>query len=274
MTSSFLKSRRDSAFTLIELLVVIAIIAILAAILFPVFAQAKAAAKKTAAISNAKQLGLGMTMYMGDNDDVYVPYFTGYEPVSRTYTAPSTYWPQNISPYVSKAANATGQSTIDDLSKIFVDPAKPYVSQKTGSTWTTGNITSWGISDDIVDWYAPNGVAASFFPRSASVVVAPADAIMLTETWDYYSANHNLPGCSLARSYFDSYVSDTNNGATRFLDTPHNASYKRTAQANNEPDPKGFNVTVFCDGHAKAMNTGKLTHSGQYWSLGNNNQWP
>jgi prepilin-type N-terminal cleavage/methylation domain-containing protein/prepilin-type processing-associated H-X9-DG protein len=56
------------AFTLIELLVVIAIIAILAAILFPVFAQAKEAAKKTACLSNEKQLGIAAGMYMIDND--------------------------------------------------------------------------------------------------------------------------------------------------------------------------------------------------------------
>jgi prepilin-type N-terminal cleavage/methylation domain-containing protein len=59
------------AFTLIELLVVIAIIAILAAILFPVFAQAKEAAKKTATISNAKQLGTGFIMYGADADDQF-----------------------------------------------------------------------------------------------------------------------------------------------------------------------------------------------------------
>ncbi len=58
-------------FTLIELLVVIAIIAILAAILFPVFAQAKLAAKKTATINNMKNLGLAQQLYLGDSDDVF-----------------------------------------------------------------------------------------------------------------------------------------------------------------------------------------------------------
>ena len=62
---------KSRAFTLIELLVVIAIIAILAAILFPVFAQAKLAAKKTVVLSNTKQLGLGLIMYANDFDDIY-----------------------------------------------------------------------------------------------------------------------------------------------------------------------------------------------------------
>ena len=72
------------AFTLIELLVVIAIIAILAAILFPVFAQAKTAAKKTAYISNIKQCGTGVQIYLADYDDVW-PLAMGARPENGTW---------------------------------------------------------------------------------------------------------------------------------------------------------------------------------------------
>ena len=64
------RSTRQDAFTLIELLVVIAIIAILAAILFPVFAQAREKARQTACLSNMKQIGTGAMMYAQDYDEI------------------------------------------------------------------------------------------------------------------------------------------------------------------------------------------------------------
>jgi prepilin-type N-terminal cleavage/methylation domain-containing protein/prepilin-type processing-associated H-X9-DG protein len=68
------RRKRSRGFTLIELLVVIAIIAILASILFPVFAQARDAARKTTGLSNMRQIGMALTMYLNDNDERF--YFT------------------------------------------------------------------------------------------------------------------------------------------------------------------------------------------------------
>jgi prepilin-type N-terminal cleavage/methylation domain-containing protein/prepilin-type processing-associated H-X9-DG protein len=81
-------------FTLIELLVVIAIIAILAAILFPVFAQAKAAAKKTSDLSNVKQVALAQLMYSGDSDDMIVANGEGQVPKND--------WWQNLQPFTGQ----------------------------------------------------------------------------------------------------------------------------------------------------------------------------
>lgn len=90
---------KNKAFTLIELLVVIAIIAILAAILFPVFAQAKAAAKRTADMSNVKNITLGMLLYSGDTDDTAPCVFLG-----NWNTARGRYsmleWKDLILPYI------------------------------------------------------------------------------------------------------------------------------------------------------------------------------
>src|SRR2546429_6669246 len=88
-------SRRSSGFTLIELLVVIAIIAILAALLFPVFAQARAKARQTTCVSNLKQVGLAINMYLSDYDETF--------PWSTSGSQSGWTWYQSIDPYVKSA---------------------------------------------------------------------------------------------------------------------------------------------------------------------------
>lgn len=94
-------TQKRMGFTLIELLVVIAIIAILAAILFPVFAQARVAAKKAVAVSNARQLILGVTMYASDNDDMVPPRLRiGFGPPTGGDPSAAVTWETFTRPYI------------------------------------------------------------------------------------------------------------------------------------------------------------------------------
>lgn len=125
------------AFTLIELLVVIAIIAILAAILFPVFAQAKTAAKKTQGLSQSKQIGTALQIYLNDSDDVLPPY---------RFTSAT----QNINPFYLKlrAANDPRAATLESrggntIRAVFFNQLlAPYV--KNDQIWLSpGNGNGW-----------------------------------------------------------------------------------------------------------------------------------
>ena len=95
--------RKRPGFTLIELLVVIAIIAILAAILFPVFARAREKARQTSCLSNLKQIALGVLMYVGDYDETF-PRYGGYRSFAELSDPTGiTYWFAITEPYIKNS---------------------------------------------------------------------------------------------------------------------------------------------------------------------------
>ncbi len=134
-----LRTHKPRAFTLIELLVVIAIIAILAAILFPVFAQARESARQTSCLSNMKQIGVGLMMYEQDYDEQYPPSQIG------TGTAIVS-WPTLMFPYIKNeqvfvCPSATSAALIPDPKKIFGGTPRTYCG-KTRTAVSFGILTA------------------------------------------------------------------------------------------------------------------------------------
>lgn len=182
---SLIRNRR--AFTLIELLVVIAIIAILAAILFPVFSQAKLAAKKTQSISNIKQLGTGVMIYMTDNDDVY--------PMSE-YGSGGNYfsWASMVYPYVKNGGtyvSTTGLTVSAANAGLFHSPSNPFPEKNARGP---GEF-SYGVHFSVFVTNYDDGTVGTPNPAvQSSAIEAPADKIMMMEKGaNDSSSNWNYP---------------------------------------------------------------------------------
>lgn len=171
------------AFTLIELLVVIAIIAILAAILFPVFAQAKAAAKATSSLSNAKQLGLATIMYSGDVDDTMVSaarWNTSGDPIQFQDGTTCSPWSSLTIPYVKSGdlyADAQGPST-----PLWVN----------NRTIATSFVPQYGYNYTVLDpvtLTSDGSAIAGHAPISATGVVLPSETVLLASKWGFTEAS-------------------------------------------------------------------------------------
>ena len=125
-------SRVRKGFTLIELLVVIAIIAILASILFPVFGRAKEAGKQAVCVSNARQMGMGVQMYLGDYDDTF-PIHYAYNSVPPAGQPGHKGVEVLLAPYVGGHSGAAPSglpvTPKDPIFKCPMDAGGPYTSQ-------------------------------------------------------------------------------------------------------------------------------------------------
>ncbi len=166
-------ARPRRGFTLIELLVVIAIIAILAAILFPVFAQAREKARAITCVSNEKQIGLAILQYAQDSDEVY--------PVGcdRTWTQA---WPTTVQPYIK----SLDVFFCPDDSNHLVNANFAALGSPLGESYSANGyfqVPSWpptyhGIMDYDEGWGGPTPTC------TLAAVNEPANTIMVAEKWN------------------------------------------------------------------------------------------
>jgi len=162
--------RSRPGFTLIELLVVIAIIAILAAILFPVFAQARDKARQSSCLSNTKQIGTGIMMYVQDYDETLPEYWD--DNVTKTPNGnPLGYWHNRIQPYVKNYSVFVCPSA-QSRDERLVDTGEGTPAQRKDLRWRGSGSYGWNY------WYLGAWPGQIF---TLAQVTAPAETIAVGE---------------------------------------------------------------------------------------------
>lgn len=177
--------RLGRAFTLIELLVVIAIIAILAAILFPVLAQARQVAKRTACMSNMKQIGTAMRTYLVDHDDKWFP-CSYHEDIGPQF-APQKMWlgyDNNNAPFQDGFYGQQNMPARYPMRPGIIDPyiQSPSIKRcpSMPQTWQTAYALNWFSTTWPSAYYSTNPTAQGneFGPTSKTATTAPDGSIV------------------------------------------------------------------------------------------------
>lgn len=173
------------AFTLIELLVVIAIIAILAAILFPVFAQAKLSAKKASDLSSQKQLGTASMMYSSDYDDMALtfPYAAAWSSPAYTSGEKGLHWADRLQAYVKNKGIFSNPSNTESL-------YQPSGYWKPGATSATDTDTTHFYRVTVTyNHLVSHGDYSPDSPGAASMTAIPevADTVLLGPSQNWFS---------------------------------------------------------------------------------------
>ncbi len=218
---------RRAAFTLIELLVVIAIIAILAAILFPVFAQAREKARQTTCISNLKQIGLALQMYAQDADETYPEY-------SDTRPCPD--------------ASICGTSLVT-LSYLFF--AQPYSKNNLYSRCPNAG--------EITDPTSPTSKKLALEGRLGygmglpvpgargfnylSQISSPSSHVLVAEI---------VPDGSISKGQYDTNGWYQPNATSPFAFSEYNLTISTSYHTRPQGRHQGLVSVVYCDGHVKA----------------------
>lgn len=232
---------KHRGFTLIELLVVIAIIAILAAILFPVFAQAREKARQTACLSNEKQIGLALNQYMQDYDGT-MP-FINY--VSGGWAPNQYYLPTALAPYIKSTA-LNGVWVCPDI-----DPKGPLPGNSArinGWKWDTAfpAVSSPYYATYIANWYMQSrGIGVNASPVTDSMMRQPSNVIAIAE-----GPGENVGVQSTMNDNFQHVWAAGNSGAC----STSGQSCRR--QSFPHVNKSGANY-VFCDGHVKFLPIGQ-----------------
>jgi prepilin-type N-terminal cleavage/methylation domain-containing protein/prepilin-type processing-associated H-X9-DG protein len=233
--------RQRQGFTLIELLVVIAIISILAAILFPVFARARENARRASCMSNLKQIGLGMMMYVQDYDDHYALLIPGTWHDDTTYSKGAAVCTGKPCQYFKVAEGFHTDNFVSwmDLLYPYVKSTQLFYCPSQPSDTTA----SYGYNKYI------NRMVDSKYPVSMAQVNTPSETIMLMDChWAY---------CAYARP------SDV------FLPMGNTAGTIKAGDPRFTPHLEGYNV-AFADGHAKWFGqnnpVGLNANVNKYWN--------
>jgi len=239
-----LRKHVTKGFTLIELLVVIAIIAILAAILFPVFAQAREKARQTTCASNLKQIGLAITQYVQDYDETY-PY--------AAFNGGAYDWQWAVNPYVKNGSSTNsngyfynGVWSCPDFTPVQTNQYQPNANVMLApGTWNACNNAT-----------TPQG------PDNLSLITTPSDTVAVYET----GAN-GVPGANWNYVYGSGaeWLWTSNEAADQTVGTDSaNALDGVVANAWQSGDivpsyrhAKHSNM-LYCDGHVKAIGKGSL----------------